>query len=642
VNFAKSFVRSPPSIDIDKINDFHEVTEDKINEYRTVAEDFCITQRLDEELVFHRATFPEACEDFSGWAFFSAPSGAFRVWPGVLARQGGGDCPEFDPRKRPWYQAASSGPKNAVIVLEASEPETDFTIAKEVTEALLGMFTFLDFINIVVFNDTAKSLGSNILIQAKRRNVDSFLQRLGDTKLAGNGAVVDYGNALSMAFSIFNQSLNVEELEELDDCQKVIIFMSHSQDCSETPGAKCSVADGGITPEGGARKKLLEKIEELQGAFSNHVALFTYSLGTHGDPGLLQQMACENGGVYSRFQDRHRDPLVPISAFFHFVSLAYANEDPIWSEPYIDAFGLGEVSSITMPIFAVEGNGNDPPRCFIGVAGHDVPTNDLDPRMHINDVINSLSDSRRCTKKGGPQDACKLQDLRGEHHQCQARLNLSRCYNFTDRSGEPALYTIPGDVTKSGASQLLDFKAANTSCSEKGGRLAVVDTLAKQQFFSGIVPPDRSWIGLTRSESVGEWRWADGKAVSSEALSRLWISEDALKDEQDGDRCAVLDPGSTVRNVRGSNCDQLLSFICEIRDPNSTECQGEIESVLYENLTETIGGKLEQLQNEEGGPLCEVFDDCGFEEVPIMQDVVCPLGTTRDYECCECTGEANP
>ena len=50
------------------------------------------------------------------WTYFGAHNGLFRRIPAVYQEQ----CGEFDPRRRPWFVAASSGPKDVVLVIDIS------------------------------------------------------------------------------------------------------------------------------------------------------------------------------------------------------------------------------------------------------------------------------------------------------------------------------------------------------------------------------------------------------------------------------------------------------------------------------------------------------------------------------------------
>ena len=58
---------------------------------------------------------------FSRWAYFGSETGMYRIFPGhEWDVNFAGFRPEFDPRVRPWYLSATSGPKNVAIFLDCS------------------------------------------------------------------------------------------------------------------------------------------------------------------------------------------------------------------------------------------------------------------------------------------------------------------------------------------------------------------------------------------------------------------------------------------------------------------------------------------------------------------------------------------
>jgi hypothetical protein len=63
-----------------------------------------------------------------------------------------GKCPSFDPRIRNWYVAASSGPKNLVIILDVSGSMGDLNrinLAKSAAKSVLDTLTFADYVNVI-------------------------------------------------------------------------------------------------------------------------------------------------------------------------------------------------------------------------------------------------------------------------------------------------------------------------------------------------------------------------------------------------------------------------------------------------------------------------------------------------------------
>jgi hypothetical protein len=58
-------------------------------------------------------------------ALFGSVTGAFRIYPGRTSPPYKPDSPGYDPRRRPWYVAASSGPKNVIVIIDANSVKDD-------------------------------------------------------------------------------------------------------------------------------------------------------------------------------------------------------------------------------------------------------------------------------------------------------------------------------------------------------------------------------------------------------------------------------------------------------------------------------------------------------------------------------------
>jgi serine/threonine protein kinase len=65
--------------------------------------------------------------------------------------------------------------------------------------------------------------------------------------------------------------------------------------------------------------------------------------------------------------------------------------------------------------------------------------------------------------------------------------------------------------------ELLTWKQAKARCEQLGGRLAIPESLAENQFVAGLVTAagwQDSWIGITDEAREGEWRGVDGSAIA--------------------------------------------------------------------------------------------------------------------------------
>ena len=91
--------------------------------------------------------------------FFGSQEGMFRIFPG---RQWA-TCGSFDPRVRPWYIAASSGPKNIILVLDTSDSMRGqrMELLKAAAIRVVQTLTVGDRVAIIPFATTAHVIGDS-------------------------------------------------------------------------------------------------------------------------------------------------------------------------------------------------------------------------------------------------------------------------------------------------------------------------------------------------------------------------------------------------------------------------------------------------------------------------------------------------
>ena len=59
---------------------------------------------------------------FPRWQYFGSSVGIHRTFPGrEWPRNFIGFHEDFDPRTRPWYISATSGPKNVIVIMDGSK-----------------------------------------------------------------------------------------------------------------------------------------------------------------------------------------------------------------------------------------------------------------------------------------------------------------------------------------------------------------------------------------------------------------------------------------------------------------------------------------------------------------------------------------
>jgi len=117
------------------------------------------------------------------WQFFGDYTGTFRAYPGRTQET----CGDYDPRRRPWYVAASSGPKDVVVVIDTSGsmdngfPTKLIDDAKAAAKQVIGRLTMADFFTVIRFSNEATNLADATfgadrgLVRATKENVDKMI-----------------------------------------------------------------------------------------------------------------------------------------------------------------------------------------------------------------------------------------------------------------------------------------------------------------------------------------------------------------------------------------------------------------------------------------------------------------------------------
>jgi len=63
--------------------------------------------------------------------YYGSIEGSFRIRPATISQT----CNEYDPRARPWFVAASSGPKDVVIILDISGNTRSVAVGEVLSQA---------------------------------------------------------------------------------------------------------------------------------------------------------------------------------------------------------------------------------------------------------------------------------------------------------------------------------------------------------------------------------------------------------------------------------------------------------------------------------------------------------------------------
>ncbi|KAG0569963.1 hypothetical protein KC19_6G128600 [Ceratodon purpureus] len=327
------------------------------------------------------------------WNYFGSAEGVWRSYPGRVADPKTG-CITYDPRKRPWYILATAVVKDLVVLIDTGQQSADnFYLSVNIASELFDTIRVNDSVNVVAF-DAANA----VLRQPNSLLIDSNNSKA----LRTTFGVADLTNSAN-GFSNLTLALNTA-LSTVKPTSKLKIFVvltdgyfSKSSTFNQDPALQSVIA---------ALK-------------ANNVIVFFFSIGpgeadNPADPLIsLRNMSCVmNSSVsYVSQLDAQWNPLWAIRPYFDYqAQLRFVPNKTFWTDTYTDFDGLGEVSTVTYPVFQ---NG-----ILYGVAGIDVFINASDEKI-IHD---------RAVDPNVPATALK----------CEVKnVNLSQCTKPVDSSLEP-------------------------------------------------------------------------------------------------------------------------------------------------------------------------------------------------------------
>ena len=357
-----------------------------IDDERELSREACWTQPLDE--VFENTTSISNSPNLR-WQYFGTPSGNTRIYPGAPQQ----DCLGYDPRVRPWYVAATSGQKNVIIVLDKTASmkykgrlATVKTAVKKLLEAL-GNF---DYIGLVTFSSTAQR--ETKLLYPGSHDYLEDLTKIVDVIEAGDSGT-NFEDAFRETFRLLDDSL---QKGSVAPCNTAILFITD-----------------GVPTVGETDYKQLEMM--IQNLSRNRTVIFTFTLGTRVNYEFSKQIACKTKGFYVHSEDETDDLTEKLLKSFNYFSMLkqpQPNSSSVWVEPYIDAFGLGEITTVSQAIYDISGNQSK----LVGVVAIDISVDDLrNSSSHPIDseVISCLASRAPCQSLRDVKE-CSLENLRDD------------------------------------------------------------------------------------------------------------------------------------------------------------------------------------------------------------------------------------
>jgi len=317
--------------------------------YTRHAEDYMVQKYEDDSAFWAQfGTSPS-------WSYFGAHNGMFRQVPATLANV----CGKYDPRLRPWYVAASSGPKDVVIVIDTSGSMDEYgrmRLAIEAATTIVSMLTVADRVAIVPFSDSARILGGDgaTLIRATNENKQKIVNAI--KGLSANGSTNFY-EAFARTFDALDTTIRQESTT---GCNIAVLFLTDGQ-ITEGPGSDAVIS------------LVNEQTANLSTRYGRKTVVFTFSLGFNADTTTTKQIACATGGIFTQVEDiaLGGDLVSTMSSYFKLFALGLGEGDnddfTAWVEPY-QFFTEGKPgTTVSAPVYD---RTVDPP-LLLGVVGID-------------------------------------------------------------------------------------------------------------------------------------------------------------------------------------------------------------------------------------------------------------------------------
>ena len=333
----------------------------------SVIETICFSQHLDQYFMQQHAEQEQFWKNIGSSTpqmYFGSKNGAFRIYPARHSEA----CGEYDPRLRPWYVAASSGPKNLVLVLDTSESmKGRLDLMKKAAKQVVNTMTIADRISIVEFNTAATVHGQDnmFLFTASRDNLALLCAAIDGFRAAGGKNFLD---AFRKTFQVIDDTIAAEL--HVSSTTAILFF---------TDGEMTEPAEN--LSEENVLNLVTTGISSLQNRTGKSVFLFTYSVAIN-DENVHQfpkKIACSTGdyGVWSKVID-DRKIFDALTSYYQLFALGLGtnrNENfTAWVEPYIFTSGKILGTTVSAPVYDRTKN----PSIFLGVVGIDFPLTAVD------------------------------------------------------------------------------------------------------------------------------------------------------------------------------------------------------------------------------------------------------------------------
>ena len=352
---------------------FSNILTSSSEETEQISEERCWTDAIDT--MFKENFSADKTSGSLRWQYFASSSGLIRLYPAHTLQA----CHVLNPLVRPWYVAATSGPKNVIIILDVSASMLNnnrLDIAKDAAKVVIETLTNVDYAGIVVFSDSGRQLlvanqRENSLLRTTYANIELLSGAVSNITGDPEGAT-NFEAAFLTAFDILDANISSS------NCHTAILFLT----------------DGFPNKGQTSQNDIVSLIQERN---THHNAImFTYTLGSYSGASYTRAIACETGGIYTQINS-NKELRKQLSLYYdYFTSLRHSTATQVaWVEPYEDAVGAGLLVTASKAVY--ENTSEMALPRLIGVVGVDVSVSNLQKSLASYErVIRVLSERNSC------------------------------------------------------------------------------------------------------------------------------------------------------------------------------------------------------------------------------------------------------
>ncbi|XP_013791663.1 C-type lectin domain family 3 member A-like, partial [Limulus polyphemus] len=129
----------------------------------------------------------------------------------------------------------------------------------------------------------------------------------------------------------------------------------------------------------------------------------------------------------------------------------------------------------------------------------------------------------------------------------------------------PTGYSPHNDLCYQVVQTLIPYSVAKTQCAEKGGKLAVVNTIGIRELLKNVAEyqgiRDFIWVGMDDQEEEGKWIHADSSLVTTDEVATLWLAGEPNGGKTEN--CGAMLGLKWDYQLGDSICSNNQAFFCQ-------------------------------------------------------------------------------